>query len=145
MNDAVVVVIEAPDGRLLLIERAGATSYPGFWNPVTGGFEAELDSTLIDTCVREAREEIGLDIKVVGKLWTSTTSGAHFVLHWFLADMRNPDQQPVPDPEEVGRWQWIQPARVAELTPAFEDTRRYFRDAFAMHRQRLRAQETSHG
>lgn len=51
-----LVVIHSADGQVLLIERADA---PGFWQSVTGSQDA--NETLVQTAIREVREETGLD------------------------------------------------------------------------------------
>ena len=55
---SVLVVIHAADGQVLLMERADA---PGFWQSVTGSQDA--GETLIETAIREVREETGLDAR----------------------------------------------------------------------------------
>jgi dATP pyrophosphohydrolase len=53
---SVLVVIYAADGQVLLMERADA---PGWWQSVTGSQDA--GETLVETAIREVREETGLD------------------------------------------------------------------------------------
>jgi dATP pyrophosphohydrolase len=53
---SVLVVIYTADGQVLLMERADA---PGFWQSVTGSQDA--GETLLETAIREVREETGLD------------------------------------------------------------------------------------
>jgi dATP pyrophosphohydrolase len=53
---SVLVVIYTADGQVLLMERADA---PGYWQSVTGSQDA--GETLVETAVREVREETGLD------------------------------------------------------------------------------------
>jgi dATP pyrophosphohydrolase len=53
---SVLVVIHTVDGQVLLMERADA---PGLWQSVTGSQDA--GETLIETAIREVREETGLD------------------------------------------------------------------------------------
>ena len=53
---SVLVVIYTRDGEVLLMERADAA---GFWQSVTGSQDA--GETLVQTAVREVREETGLD------------------------------------------------------------------------------------
>jgi dATP pyrophosphohydrolase len=54
--ESVLVVVYTPALDVLLLERA---DYPGFWQSVTGS-RASMDEALLDTCVREVREETGL-------------------------------------------------------------------------------------
>jgi dATP pyrophosphohydrolase len=53
---SVLVVIYTADGQVLLMERADA---PGLWQSVTGSQDA--GETLVETAIREVREETGLD------------------------------------------------------------------------------------
>lgn len=55
---SVLVVIHAPDGQVLLIERA---DHPGWWQSVTGS--QEPGETLVETAIREVAEETGLDAR----------------------------------------------------------------------------------
>ena len=52
---SVLVVIHTPDLQVLLLERA---AHPGYWQSVTGS--REDDESLIETALREVREETGI-------------------------------------------------------------------------------------
>jgi dATP pyrophosphohydrolase len=54
---SVLVVIYTPQLDVLLLERA---DHPGYWQSVTGSCDT-LDEPLIQTAVREVREETGID------------------------------------------------------------------------------------
>ena len=54
---SVLVVIHTADLQVLMMER---TSWPGFWQSVTGSLDRE-DEPFVDTAIREVREETGLD------------------------------------------------------------------------------------
>ena len=56
--ESVLVVIHTPALDVLLMERADA---PGYWQSVTGSKDSEEES-LVQTCVREVREETGIAI-----------------------------------------------------------------------------------
>ncbi len=53
---SVLVVIHTPDHQVLLLERA---DHPGWWQSVTGS--QNPGESLLETAVREVREETGLD------------------------------------------------------------------------------------
>ncbi len=55
--ESVLVVVHSADLRVLLLERA---DHPGYWQSVTGSCETP-DEPLTETCLREVREETGLD------------------------------------------------------------------------------------
>ena len=54
--ESVLVVIYTTALEVLLLERA---DHPGFWQSVTGS-RATADESLVQTCLREVREETGL-------------------------------------------------------------------------------------
>ena len=56
--ESVLVVIHTPQLEVLLLERADSA---GFWQSVTGSKDT-LQESLIETCVREVREETGIAI-----------------------------------------------------------------------------------
>lgn len=53
---SVLVVIHTQDKQVLLLERA---DHPGWWQSVTGS--QDVGETLVETAIREVREETGLD------------------------------------------------------------------------------------
>ena len=55
---SVLVVIYTADGNVLLLERA---DHPGYWQSVTGS--SESGEALVETAIREVREETGLDTR----------------------------------------------------------------------------------
>ena len=54
---SVLVVIHTADLQVLLMERV---PWPGFWQSVTGSVD-RIDEPLLETAVREVKEETGLD------------------------------------------------------------------------------------
>lgn len=58
---SVLVVIHTPDQQVLLLDRA---DHPGWWQSVTGS--QEPGESLLQTAIREVREETGLDASALG-------------------------------------------------------------------------------
>jgi 8-oxo-dGTP diphosphatase len=63
--DTVAAIIECPDGKLLLTKRKG-DPFSGFW--CLAGGKVEADETLEEACIRETKEETGLDVDIIMKL-----------------------------------------------------------------------------
>ena len=74
--ESVLVVIHTPARDVLLIERADK---PGYWQSVTGSKDA-IGEPLVDTCVREVREETGIEIG-------SAAVPMHALRDWQLANV----------------------------------------------------------
>ena len=111
-----------PRGQHLLVIRRSSTvvapltyCFPG------GGIEqGESEETAL---VREIREEIGVTIRPVRRLWHCVTSWK-VDLAWWLAEMDN-DALPVANPVEVESIHWYTAAEMARL-PALLESNRLF-------------------
>jgi dATP pyrophosphohydrolase len=66
-----------PDIKVLLLERA---DHPGYWQSVTGS--RELGETLVETAIREVREETGLDATHYGLRDWQTQNVYEIYPHW---------------------------------------------------------------
>lgn len=123
LKDAVMAVVRNGP-RVLVIRRGKGVPRPGYWTPVSGGLEPGEDQR--DAVMREVREEVGLDVAPLGKVWECLTDDGRYRLHWWLADYRHGQLRP--DPREVGAARWIDPGEFASLSPTFADDRRFFAD-----------------
>jgi 8-oxo-dGTP pyrophosphatase MutT (NUDIX family) len=118
---AVAIVVQ--DGRLLVIRRSRHVIAPLTYCFPGGGIEAgETEETAV---VREVREEIGLPIRPVRRLWECVTAWKVH-LAWWLADM-DPGVVAVPNPREVESIHWFTPREMASL-PELLDSNREFLD-----------------
>jgi 8-oxo-dGTP pyrophosphatase MutT (NUDIX family) len=122
-KQAVVVVLREGD-RVLVVRRGPAASRPGYWTPPSGRIEA--GETQADTVAREAREELGLDVRPRAKVWECPTDDGRYRLHWWTADVVGGGL--APDPLEVAEVRWVTPDEFQRLAPVFDDDRRFFRE-----------------
>ena len=124
---ATAAVVRRGDGRYLFVRRAAGLRAAGYWTPVTG---RPIDGeSLADAAVREVREEVGLQVVVLGEIWRCMTEGeARFELVWFAAELA-PDQDPDAvscDPAEVEAHRWLTAREATAQSPMFEATRAFF-------------------
>ena len=103
-----VAVIER-DERLLIIRRAEGIAAPGAYCFPGGGIEK--GETEAEALVREIREELGVGVRPLGRLWQSVTQW-QVELAWWLADLE-PDAQLAPNPAEVAAIHWVSVAELA--------------------------------
>lgn len=120
--DAVVAVL-AKDGRLLVIRRGPDVARPGYWTPVSG--RVERGESQADAVVREVREEVGLLVRPVAKVWECDTDDGAYRLHWWTAEVEGGEL--APHPGEVSDVRWVLPEEFDRLSPTFGDDRRFFR------------------
>lgn len=126
--DAVVVVV-ALDGRVLVIERGPDVARSGYWAPLSG--RVEPGESQEHALVREVREEVGLDVRPVAKVWECDTDDGRYRLHWWTAVLRaGASAEWVLDPGEVSAARWIDPSEFDQLSPTFAGDRRFFTDVY---------------
>jgi 8-oxo-dGTP pyrophosphatase MutT (NUDIX family) len=122
-KQAVVVVLR--DGeRVLVIRRGPAASRSGYWTPPSGRIEP--GETQAQAVAREAREELGLEVRPRRRVWECPSDDGRYTLHWWTADVVGGAL--VPEPGEVGEVRWVTPEEFPRLTPVFEDDCRFFRE-----------------
>lgn len=71
--------------------------------------------------VRECREEIGVPIQLIRRLWECETAWG-VRLGWWLAEI-DPQAVPVADPTEVEEILWLRPGEMAEHPDCLESNR----------------------
>ena len=110
------------DGRVLVIRRGPGVLNPGYWTPPSG--RVEPGERQADTLVREAREELGLTVTPVAKVWECDTHDSVYRLHWWLAEVAGGEL--APDPDEVAAVRWVRPEEFRLLAPTFDDGHEFF-------------------
>ncbi|WP_030945670.1 NUDIX domain-containing protein [Streptomyces sp. NRRL S-646] len=120
-REAIVAVLRR-GGRVLAIRRGPGVPRPGYWQPLSG--KVEPGETQEQAVVREVREEVGLTVSPLAKVWESETDDGLFRLHWWTADATTGEV--VPDPAEVAETRWVTPEEFLALTPVFDGDREFF-------------------
>ena len=120
LPDAVAVLLEDA-GRYLLIRR-GEDPFRGWWSPVTGAVEA--GESLVAAAIREAREEVGLDVEPLDCLHVCPTTDGSHRLHFFRARLRGGVL--APDPREVAEARWCTLDEALALDPMFAADREVY-------------------
>ena len=118
-HGAVAVVVR--DGRMLVIRRARSVVAPLVYCFPGGGIEDGESEE--DALVRELREEIGVTVRPVRRLWQCVTAWKVH-LAWWLAAMDS-DAVPTPNPDEVDSIHWFTPAEMAQLPDLLESNREF--------------------
>lgn len=131
----VVLVILRKDDKILLTLRTEPDPQPndfhGYWQIPGGGLE--FGESLEECCAREAKEELGIDVKVVRlvpQIRHNVRGRWHGLLISFYCEMQDPTAQIILN-EESGDYGWytIEEAKKLKLTPMcieiIEDVYRY--------------------
>jgi len=121
MQDAVVAVVTRGT-KLLFIRRGPSVADAGFWAPLSGRIERGEDQAA--AVVREAKEEVGLTVKPLRKVWESLSTRGAYRLHWWLAEWVDGDFRL--DPREVSEARWLSSPEISALEKTFEKDREFF-------------------
>ncbi len=73
--------------------------------------------------LREFREEIGVEVRPLRRLWECVTAWK-VELAWWLVEMP-PDAKPVPNPAEVESIHWFAPEKMSQLPDLLESNREF--------------------
>jgi 8-oxo-dGTP pyrophosphatase MutT (NUDIX family) len=120
-REAIVAVLRRAD-RVLVIERGPKARRPGYWAPLSGTLEP--GETQEEALVREVREEVGLTVSPLAKVWESETDDRLFRLHWWTAEAGTDDV--VADPGEVSDVRWVTAEEFLAMDTVFDGDREFF-------------------
>ena len=120
-REAIVAVLRRGD-RVLVIERGPKARRPGYWAPLSGTIEPGESQQ--EALVREVREEVGLTVTPLAKVWESETDDGLFRLHWWTAEAGTDDV--VAAPGEVSEARWVTAGEFLAMEPVFDGDREFF-------------------
>lgn len=129
LHPVVHLHIITPDGSAILLQQRAMTKdiQPGRWDTAVGG-HVDLEESIHDALIREAREELGIDASQARRLttykWASSRERELVNIHILIA---SPDELTLtPDPDEVSATRFWTLDEIAEargkgvLTSNFE-------------------------
>lgn len=120
--DAVVAVITRGD-KVLFVQRAPSVRGGGRWGPVSG--EVEPGESQEATVVREAREEVGLAVRPLRKVWENVSSGGRFRPHWWLAEYVAGELSL--EAREVSDARWLSVEEIRRMEGTFAGDREFYK------------------
>jgi 8-oxo-dGTP diphosphatase len=116
-----VVGVVPREGRMLVIRRARSVVAPGVYCFPGGGIQGRESEE--EALVREFREEVGLSVRPVRRLWRCLTPWK-VELAWWLGELP-PQAVAVANPAEVESVHWLTAAEMGRLPHLLESNRQF--------------------
>ncbi len=107
LGDGVIAIIRQAE-RFLLIQRAPGILAGGMWCFVGGGLEPPESQQ--DAVVREVREEVGLVVEPICKVWEGLSPNRCWRLHAWTTELHSTAIRA--DPAEVSDYKWVTAAEL---------------------------------
>lgn len=112
-----LAIIVNPKSEVLVIRRKVKQSTLEWAFP--GGVGEDVDKTEEDAVIREAKEEVGLDVKVVGKLLERRHPNTYVEVVYYNCEMLDPKQEAKVwldhEKEEIAELRWVTSAEALNL------------------------------
>lgn len=115
------IAIIVRDSRLLVIRRSRFVIAPGTLCFPGGGIEA--DESEQEALIRELREELGVAVRPLRRIWQSVTPW-QVHLSWWLSQIER-QAEPVPNPAEVESVHWYTAKEMLEHPDLLESNREF--------------------
>jgi 8-oxo-dGTP pyrophosphatase MutT (NUDIX family) len=122
MKDAVAVVLKRGE-KYLLIRRAKHGTAEDYWCPITGA--VEYGETQAQAVIREAKEELGITVCPVHKVWECLTDDREYILHWWHVLLE--DDTVTVNPDEVKEYKWLTYEEMQNFENMFGADRTFFK------------------
>jgi 8-oxo-dGTP diphosphatase len=125
LPEAIVAVV-TKKSDVLIILRGANVPYAGYWAPPSG--KIEHGEPQAEALVREVREEIGLTVKPIRKVWENFSPNGSHRLHWWLAEWQAGDFKL--DKRDVADALWISVEDLLRFDKIFSSHREFFVNIF---------------
>lgn len=120
-----IVAVLVRDDRVLVIRRGPEAALSDYWAPLSGRIEPGESQQ--DAVVREVREEVGLRVVPLAKVWECDTDDGKYVLHWWTAEIASSGMLTL-HPGEVAEARWVTAEEYLQLEPTFDGDHAFFTD-----------------
>ena len=114
--DGVIIVLQRGE-RFLVGQRAAHKPAAGYWTQVSGKVEPGEAQT--DTVAREAREELGCDVRALEKLQELPSHNGRYRLHYWRAEILAGEPSICND--ELTALRWVTVEELRGMAPVFEE------------------------
>lgn len=121
MKDAVAIVIKK-NGKFLMIKRAKKGEAEDYWCPITGAVEEGEQQE--QAVIREAKEEMGVTVEPIRKVWVCPTEDEEYLLHWWYVKLK--DNMIKMNRDEVKEFRWVDCAEMERMGKMFLADRQFF-------------------
>lgn len=114
---AVMIVIEREEMFLLGKRADWKQKAPGYWCPISGHIEENESEE--EAVIREAKEELGIEVRPLMKIISSPTHDGTVMLHWWKAEIVSGNA--MLNNDENSELRWFTKDELKKLQPAFEE------------------------
>lgn len=114
--DGVIIVLQRGE-RFLVGRRAAHKPAAGYWTQVSG--KVEPGEAQPDTVVREAREELGCEVRPLEKLQELPSHNGRYRLHYWRAEIHA--GEPCICNDELTALRWVTVQELRAMAPVFEE------------------------
>ncbi len=114
--DGVIIVLQRGE-RFLVGRRAAHKPAAGYWTQVSG--KVEPGEAQADTVSREAREELGCEVRALEKLQQLPSHNGRYRLHYWRAEIVT--GEPAICNDELTELRWVTVQELRGMAPVFEE------------------------
>ncbi len=114
--DGVIIVLQRGE-RFLVGQRAAHKPAAGYWTQVSG--KVEPGEQEAETVSREAREELGCEVRAVEKLQQLPSHNGRYRLHYWRAEIVT--GEPAICNDELTELRWVTVQELRGMAPVFEE------------------------